>query len=175
MPVKINKIFYSVNEKESAFNSLSFTFVGQKFVSQTLEATNEHEDAVCNIKIQKSIRTVKIKQRNTPEGVSKICGLHFQAEDGTDLAKIDLCEGLGTWRVQTIEPNEKIIGFHYYRTETPTSNDETTQDKVASKEEDPDDCWLDSLGFMVYRYELKQKDPLPPKPRGRPRLKTNLQ
>lgn len=79
-----------------------------------LEASNQLDNLVCHVKIQKGIRTVKIKQRNTPEGVSKICGLWFLAEDGSDLAKIDLCEGLGQWRVQCLDPMEKVIGFHYF-------------------------------------------------------------
>ena len=64
--------------------------------------------------MRKNIHTVKIKQRNTPEGVAKICGLWLIASDNSDCAKIDLCEGLGTWRVQTLEVDEQIIGIHSY-------------------------------------------------------------
>ena len=64
------------------------------------------------VKMRKNIHTVKIKQRNTPEGVAKICGLWLLAADNSDCAKIDLCEGLGTWRVQTLEVDEQIIGLH---------------------------------------------------------------
>lgn len=70
---------------------------------------------------KKPTRVVKIKQRNTPEGVSKICGLQFLAEDGTEMAKIDLCEGLGQWRVQKLEKHEYIIGHRVF---TPSEDDD---------------------------------------------------
>jgi len=55
------------------------------------------------VKMRKNVHTVKIKQRNSPEGVAKICGIWLLASDGTNCAKIDLCEGLGSWRVQTLQ------------------------------------------------------------------------
>ena len=67
------------------------------------------------------MHTVKIKQRNTLEGVAKICGLWLIDAEGMDCAKIDLCEGLGTWRIQTLDKNEQIIGLHHYFDETKSS------------------------------------------------------
>ena len=58
--------------------------------------------------------TIKIKQRNSEEGVSKICGL--QMLDSTDqiILSIDLCPGLGQWRIQKLATSEYIIGLHSY-------------------------------------------------------------
>jgi len=66
------------------------------------------------VKMRKNVHTIKIKQRNTPEGVAKICGIWLLASDGTDCARIDLCEGLGSWRAQTLEKEEQIIGLQNY-------------------------------------------------------------
>ena len=57
---------------------------------------------------------MKIKQRNTPEGVAKICGFWLLGVDGSDCVKVDLCEGHGTWRVQILEDKEQIVGLHHY-------------------------------------------------------------
>ena len=76
--------------------------------------SDDQEVDVCNVKMRKNVHTVKIKQRNTPEGVAKICGLWLLAQDESDCAKIDLCEGLGTWRVQTLAKDEQIVGLHHY-------------------------------------------------------------
>ena len=43
-----------------------------------------------------------------------ICGLQIISSDGCDAVKIDLCPGLGQWRVQTLHKNEFIIGLHSY-------------------------------------------------------------
>ena len=76
--------------------------------------SDDQEVDVCHVKMRKNVQTVKIKQRNTPEGIAKICGLWLLAQDGSECAKIDLCEGLGTWRVQTLARDEQIIGLHHY-------------------------------------------------------------
>lgn len=76
--------------------------------------SDEQEVDVCNVKMRKNVHTIKIKQRNTPEGIAQICGLWLLAQDESECAKIDLCEGLGTWRVQTLAKDEQIIGLHHY-------------------------------------------------------------
>ena len=75
------------------------------------EAAEEH---VCHVKMRKNVHSVKIKQRNTPEGVAKICGIWLLAQDGSECAKIDLCENLGTWRVQNLKKDEQIVGLYNY-------------------------------------------------------------
>ena len=75
LPIKLSKIIYSVNEQEKAFTSISLHFQNQGFESFELAASNNGDSEVCQLKLRKSIATVKIKQRNTTEGVSKICGL----------------------------------------------------------------------------------------------------
>lgn len=51
LPVKLNKIVYSVNEKEAAFSSLGLRFASQTFESQILEATDHLDNLVCHVKI----------------------------------------------------------------------------------------------------------------------------
>lgn len=43
-----------------------------------------------------------------------ICGLWMITRDGTDAVKIDLCPGLGQWRVQLLSEREVIIGLHTF-------------------------------------------------------------
>ena len=43
-----------------------------------------------------------------------ICGIWLLDKEGNDAAKIDLSPGLGSWRVQHLQPDEYIIGYHYY-------------------------------------------------------------
>ena len=38
----------------------------------------------------------------------------FQDENKKDVARIDLCPGYGTWRIQKLEKNESIVGLHSY-------------------------------------------------------------
>jgi len=103
-----------VNEKEGAFDSLALKFSDQCFEPFYIASSEGSRKRTCPVKLRKDVNLIKIKQRNTVEGVSKICGLWLIAADGTELAKIDLCEGQGTWRVQTLHKDEYIIGFHYY-------------------------------------------------------------
>jgi len=63
---------------------------------------------------RQTIQTIKIKQRNTVMGMSMICGLWLISDKGKDTAKIDLCPGLGQWRVQTLQEHERIIGLHSF-------------------------------------------------------------
>ena len=84
----------------------------------------DQEVEVCHVKMRKNVHTVKIKQRNTPEGIAKICGLWLLAQDESECAKIDLCEGLGTWRVQTLAKDEQIVGLHHY---VQTDDDEESE------------------------------------------------
>ena len=95
LPLKLSNIEYSVNTEEEAFASLSFQFSNQNFEKWGLCACNEREKLSCAVKLNKPTRLVKIKQRNNLDGVSKICGLWLQAQDGSDNAKIDLCIGKG--------------------------------------------------------------------------------
>jgi len=46
--------------------------------------------------------------------MSMICGLWLISDKGKDTAKIDLCPGLGQWRVQTLQEHERIIGLHSF-------------------------------------------------------------
>ena len=85
---------------------------------------------VAIIKMRKNVSIVKIKQRNTPEGVAKICGLWLVASDNTDCVKIDLCEGLGTWRIQTLHKDEQIIGLHHYLETTNNDSDVDAVEKI---------------------------------------------
>jgi len=50
---------------------------------------------VLPVKLRQQVKTIKIKQRNTPDGVSKICGLWLQTTAAEDMVKVDLCPGLG--------------------------------------------------------------------------------
>jgi len=131
--------------------------------------------------MRKPIRKVRIKQRNTPEGISKICGIWFQDEDDFDLAKIDLCEGGGQWRVQTLAKFEHIIGFHYYvnaddEHESESYFDEVNMTQIKKNESESEDSeWLDSFGFIVYRFAVYEKPKPPPRPRGRPGRKVHLE
>ena len=43
-----------------------------------------------------------------------ICGLWLIMKNGADAAKIDLCPGLGQWRIQNLGKDEAIIGMHSY-------------------------------------------------------------
>ncbi len=43
-----------------------------------------------------------------------ICGLWLIASNGADAAKIDLCPGMGQWRIQNLHKHEYIIGMHSY-------------------------------------------------------------
>ncbi len=80
-----------------------------------LSATRDKSHMKCyKLSTQVKPSTIKIKQRNTDEGVSKICGL--QMLDSTDqmILSIDLCPGLGQWRIQKLTASEYIIGLHSY-------------------------------------------------------------
>ena len=114
LPIKLSKLVYSVNEEEQAFDAISLIFRNQEFKAYDFKATESAKRVTCSLPLRKHLQTIKIKQRNTPEGVSKICGIWLITTDGTDAVKIDLCEGLGSWRTQKIERDEYIIGFHYY-------------------------------------------------------------
>ena len=114
-PVKLSKIFYSVNKIEKAFDVISLQFLGQKFPEYNLSATNGKKYMSCiKISSQTKPAVVKIKQRNTVEGVSKICGLQMLTSKGNMIVSIDLCPGLGQWRTQHLDASEFIIGMHAY-------------------------------------------------------------
>jgi len=74
-PIKLSHIVYSVNRQERAFDAFSLRFVNQTFKSYDLVATDNSERLVCKVRIRSSIATIKIKQRNSLEGISMICGL----------------------------------------------------------------------------------------------------
>jgi len=88
-------------------------------------------------------------------------------EDGEDITKIDLCPGRGSWRVQHLAENEYIIGLHSYV----VADDESTVSQPDNgADEDSDSSWLDSLGFIVYKFEQNAHEHQPKRPRGRPRV-----
>ena len=101
LPVKLCSIEYSVNEDEEAFRSIALQFSNQKFEQWEVNSNNtkpqndDQDKYICQVMLRKPTKYIKIKQRNTLEGVSKICGLWLVAKDGSDNAKIDLCEGKG--------------------------------------------------------------------------------
>jgi len=113
-PIRLTKIVYSVNKERKVFDAISFRFAGQTFKSYEMSATEHHKRLVCPVKLRHGISTVKIKQRNSIEGISMICGLWLICRGGQDAAKIDLCPGLGQWRLQRLNPRESIIGIHSY-------------------------------------------------------------
>ena len=177
-PIKLAKIVYSVNAKEQAFNSIKLQFANQNFEGFDLSASDELPRKTCPVKLRKPITQIRIKQRNSLEGISKVCGIWLLSEDGTDAAKIDLAPGLGTWRYQTVQKTERIIGFHYYVVADDESIGSESSDYglpehvqqarlAATATEDSE--WLDSFGFIVY--DFKKPEPVPFKPystRGRP-------
>ena len=77
-------------------------------------STSERDKIMSRVEISTKPAIVKIKQRNTVEGVSKICGLEMLSSNGETIVSIDLCPGLGKWRIQHLGPSEFIIGFHTY-------------------------------------------------------------
>ena len=97
-----------------------------------------------------------------------ICGVWLICASGQDAAKIDLCPGLGQWRVQQLGKREHIIGLHSYvladdeswvsnhlgvsAVQPHSSNQHTEENEVAAGESD-DSSWIDSLGFIVYPFE----------------------
>ena len=98
-----------------------------------------------------------------------ICGLWFVTRNGTDAVKIDLSPGLGQWRVQQLNPWEFIIGMHSYIVADDESVESYGQDfKPLTAEPQEDSAWLDSIGFILYKFK---PFPIIPtgKPRGRPR------
>lgn len=113
-PIKLSKIVYAVNKKEQCFNAISLSFRNQAFNAYDLSATDATFRRVCHVKQRYRVQTIKIKQRNNTAGISMICGLWLIGEKDEDLAKIDLCPGLGQWRVQTLDKHEHIIGLHSY-------------------------------------------------------------
>ena len=102
------------------------------------------------------------------EGIAKICGLQLLAEDGSDLAKIDLCEGLGTWRTQTLQKDEYIIGYHYY---IQSDEEEINNESILAAPIEEDSEWLDSFGFIVCKFIVNEPVKAPTRPRGRPRVR----
>ena len=113
-PVTLSKIIYSVNVDEEAFDAISLRFANQNFQSYDLAATDQTKRIKLKVQPNLRIRLIKIKQRNTIKGVSKICGLWLQTETGKDIVKIDLSPGRGNWRIQHIGEDEYIIGMHSY-------------------------------------------------------------
>ena len=95
-PVQLSRIFYSVNQTERAFEVISLHFRGQKFKAYDLSATSGKPNMNC-IKLSSKMKPaiVKIKQRNTVDGVSKICGLQMLTSKDDMIVSIDLCPGLG--------------------------------------------------------------------------------
>lgn len=177
LPIKLEKIEFSVNAEANAFNSIALEFQGQQnFESYRYDVRNNSENSitnmeVCHVKMRKNVQTIKIKQRNTPEGVAKICGIWLVAADGTDCAKIDLCEELGSWRVQSLSKEEQIVGLHHYLQQHDDAVDEAgSVDGCESREVD----WIDNIGFLVYNFEIEEKYKPPPRPVGRPRLRPLL-
>ncbi len=127
-PVQLNKIFYSVNQIEKAFEALSLNFRGQKFRAYSLSATSGKPNMSClNIPSKMKPAVVKIKQRNNVEGVSKICGLKMLTSKDEMIVSIDLCPGLGQWRSQHLDASEFIIGLHTY-----VLADDESVDQIAS-------------------------------------------
>lgn len=121
--------------------------------------------------MNQKIGKIKIKQRNTLEGVSKICGLWFISTAGADIFMIDLSPGLGQWRVQTLNKGERIIGMHSYA----IADDESMEDQEENQpkkvpDNDEEGNWLSSLGFIVYQYPVKDLLLTVKRPRGRPRI-----
>ena len=137
LPIKLCTIEYSINEQEEAFSSLSLQFSNQNFPSPELKAyDNLGEKLICSVKLRKPTKIIKIKQRNTTNGISKICGLWLVAKDGSDNAKIDLCEGKGQWRIQTLEKAEYIIGFHnYFRADDEIDKHREHRDSINQSQE----------------------------------------
>ena len=126
----LTKVFCSVNKQEKAFDAVSLGFRGQKFVGYDLSATRDSLNMNCyKLSAQTKPSTIKIKQRNTEEGVSKICGL--QMLDSTDqmIISIDLCPGLGQWRIQKLATSEYIIGLHSYV----VADDESSEPQISTK------------------------------------------
>ena len=85
-----------------AFDAISLRFTNQQFKSYELSATDKTKRIVCPVKKPQKISTIKIKQRNSPEGFSIICGLWLVTKNETDSVKIDLCPGKGQWRIQKL-------------------------------------------------------------------------
>lgn len=173
-PIKVSKLSYSINVDEMAFDALSISFAGQDFDAYEIKATNRRRRIVKALKLRQEIKIIKIKQRNTPEGISKICGLCLINSQGQDMVNIDLCPNLGQWRVQTLYEGEHIIGLHSYVVADDESvaghSNESMSDGERNNDVD-DASWLDSLGFIVYQFPVKQKFvPQVKRPPGRPRV-----
>ena len=135
LAVKLDKIVYSVNKREKAFNAISLRFLNQNFKSYDLSCTSQTKRITLHVKQRQAIQTVRIKQRNNPDGVSQICGLHLIDKVGSDAALIDLCPDLGQWRVQHLEPDEHIIGLHCYN----VADDESEASIVSARPTLPDE------------------------------------
>jgi len=171
-PIKLSKITYCINKEEQCFSAISLSFREQTFQAYDLSATDKVLRRVCHVKQRHPIRTVKIKQRNNPQGISMICGLWLIGEKGYEVAKIDLSPGLGQWRVQPLNKHEHIIGLHSYVQADDENDSEVSDGKTIIEEQDSDQkdsSWLDSLGFIVYKFDVVQPPEIPKKPRGRPR------
>ena len=108
-----------------------------------------------------------------------ICGLHLIASDGCDAVKIDLCPGLGQWRVQTLDKDEFIIGLHSYivAEDEPVEPRETGRlpFKTGTAAEAEEGEWLDSLGFLVYKFMPYEAPKPPARAVGRPRKSPTLE
>ena len=101
-----------------------------------------------------------------------ICGLWLIGEKGQEVAKIDLSPGLGQWRVQNLEKHEHIIGLHSYVLADDESISEVSSLKTIIHEQGSnakDSSWLDSLGFIVYKFDVVDPPEVPKRPLGRPR------
>ena len=102
-----------------------------------------------------------------------ICGLWLISDKGKDAAKIDLCPGLGQWRVQTLLEHEHIIGLHSFIVADDESVQEEDSLEIGAQSEpcpnEKDSSWLDSLGFIVYKFDVVKPEKPPARPRGRPR------
>ncbi len=104
-----------------------------------------------------------------------ICGLWLVASNGTDAAKVDLCPGMGQWRIQHLDKHEYIIGMHSYVLADDEScvNTSLTDDSAPSKNgglhKEAEGSWIDSLGFIVYKFGVVEPPQIPKRPRGRPR------
>ena len=167
MPLTLTKIVYSVNSSERAFGSIGLRFGDQGFQGEDLVALEEGTQVECPVVGKLKTQTVKIKQRNTPEGVSMICGLWLLDTEGNDKLKIDLSPGLGSWRVQMLGHDEYIVGYHYYvmgddeesiggkaGSDEVAHDDEKCQPLKSNSADRVDSAWLDSFGFIAYKFEL---------------------
>ena len=68
--------------------------------------------------------------------------------------------------------DERIIGLHSYvlADDESISDEEGLKSTIQSQQDNQkDSSWLDSLGFIVYRFDVVEPQKPPPRPRGRPR------